>query len=157
MLDLLSAVVDRWIAVAPDLVGPAYPFVSAAHILSLALLVGSIAVLDLRLLGAFRTTPAAGLAGPLVRVAGWGLAFALLTGLLLFSVQPGHYLANPAFLLKLALVTIGILNAWVLGRLTRRPRALQGEAFPVAIRVSAGVSLSVWVAAIVAGRWIAFL
>lgn len=157
MPDWLSAVVDRWVAVVPDLVGPAYPFVSAAHILSLALLVGSITVLDLRLLGAFRATPAISLAGPLVRMAGWGLAFALLTGFLLFSVQPGHYLANPAFLVKLALVGIGLLNAWLLGRLSRRPAALRIEPFPVAIRVSAGISLSVWVAAILAGRWIAFL
>lgn len=157
MREWLPAVVDFWVAAAPDLIGPGYPFVSAAHILSLALLVGSITVLDLRLLGAFRATPAVSLAGPLVRVAGWGLAFALLTGFLLFSVQPGQYLANPAFLVKLAFVAIGVLNAWLLGRLSRRPQALRDEPFPVVIRVSAGISLSAWVAAILAGRWIAFL
>jgi hypothetical protein len=157
MPESLSALVDWWVAAAPRLVGPVYPFVSAAHILSLALLVGAITVLDLRLLGAFRATPVAHLAGPLTRVAGWGLVFAVLTGFLLFSVQPGHYLGNTAFLAKLALVTIGILNVWwVHGPAARLPPLRDGPV-PGRLRLAAAVSLSVWFCAVLAGRWIAFL
>jgi hypothetical protein len=157
MPDWLSAVVDRWVAVVPDLVGPAYPFVSAAHILSLALLVGSITVLDLRLLGAFRAAALGQIAPPLVRVAGVGLGGAIVTGVLLFSMQPAHYLANSAFLIKLALVVLGIVNAVLLRMMTRPSRMLWEDPVPLWVRFVAAVSLLTWVSAVLAGRWIAFL
>jgi hypothetical protein len=81
-----------------------YPLVNAAHILGLATLFGSILCLDLRLLGAFRSVPAQPLARYLPRVAAFGLGVAIVTGALLFTVEPQDYAANPAFLTKAALV-----------------------------------------------------
>ena len=135
---------------------PAYALVNAGHILGLGLLVGAIAALDLRLLGAFRTVAVAPLAGMLERVAGAGLILALVTGLLLLSVRPAAYLANPAFLAKLALVAAGVLNAGLL-RMSRDWRGLSDGA-PVTrrIRLAAAVSLVIWVSAVICGRWIAF-
>jgi hypothetical protein len=134
-----------------------YPAVNAAHILSIALLAGPIIVLDLRMLGVFSRVPIASFAPPLAMVAGIGLAGAVLTGLLLFLVRPAAYAENPAFLLKLALVTLGTGHA-VLVRRGRGWRALAaGGRISLPLKMSALLSLLIWPAAIFAGRWIGFL
>ncbi|MFC4165708.1 DUF6644 family protein [Teichococcus aestuarii] len=135
----------------------AYPLANAAHILSIGVLLGAIVTLDLRLLGVFRGVPLPHLAGPLARMAGWGLGFALLTGLLLFSVSPGAYLGNAAFQIKLALVLAGTLNALALHRGAPWRRALAEGETGAALRVAALLSLLVWTLAVLAGRWIGFL
>nr|WP_256476091.1 DUF2214 domain-containing protein [Siccirubricoccus soli] len=135
----------------------AYPLVNAAHIASIGLLLGAIVTLDLRLLGAFRVHPIGHLAPPLVRVAAAGLLAAAVTGLLLFSTRPVIYMENPAFLAKLALVGLALLNALAL-RLHPwwHSGTYQGEA-PATVRVAVAVSLVAWPSAVVAGRWIGFL
>lgn len=157
MPEFLSALIEGWLTAAPRLISPVYPWLNAAHILSLALLVGAIVTLDLRLLGAFRSAAVAQLARPLTRVAGCGLLGTLLTGPLLFSVQPAHYLDNAAFIAKLGIVTVGMVNAAVLRALPGWPQALRGEPVPGLLRVAAAVSLTAWVSAVFAGRWIAYL
>jgi hypothetical protein len=82
----------------------AYATLNAAHIFSIGLLIGSIATLDMRVLGLFRGVPLDALAAPLSRVATLGVAMALATGFLLFSVRPIAYANNPAFLAKISLV-----------------------------------------------------
>jgi hypothetical protein len=137
--------------------GIAYPLVNAAHILSIGLLLGAIATLDLRMLGAFRATPAAALGPPLVRVASCGLGLAAATGVLLFSTRPLTYWENPAFGIKLGLIGLGLLNVLAL-RLNRHwRRALDGGEVHGTVRISAVLSLALWVGAVVAGRWIGFL
>lgn len=134
----------------------AYPLVNAAHILALGTLFGSIAALDLRLLGLFRDVPAAPLARVLPRVSAAGLGLAVVTGLALFSVQPFDYLAHPAFPLKLALIAFGAANALLLHRAASWQRVLATGAVPGRIRAAAALSLVAWSGAIVAGRWLAF-
>lgn len=135
-----------------------YPLVNAAHIGSIGLLLGAIVTLDLRILGAFRTCPLAVLAPPLVRVAGTGLLLAIATGVLLFSTRPVTYAENPAFLIKLPLIGLGLLNVIVLHRAPQWRRALRGEAVVgPAAKVGAAISLLVWAGVLVAGRWIGFL
>lgn len=134
-----------------------YATLNAAHILALALVVGSIATLDLRVLGAFRSAPLGVLARPLTRVAAGGLLLAVITGLLLFSVRPGAYLANPAFLTKIALVAFGTINALALRVNRSWQSALDGAPVGASIKIAAILSLASWTAAILAGRWIGFL
>ena len=95
----------EWIGAWPGAVflrdsGTAYLLVNAAHILGVGLLVGAIIPLDLRLLGLFRHAPLAVLAPFLSRAAATGAVLAIVTGLWLFSVKPGEYLGNAAFLWK---------------------------------------------------------
>ncbi|WBV41895.1 DUF6644 family protein [Pseudoroseomonas cervicalis] len=137
--------------------GLGYPLVNAAHVLGLGLLLGSIATLDLRLLGAFRGAPLAVLAPPLLAVAKAGLVLAILSGALLFSVQPLAYAGNPAFLAKLFLVALGIVNALALRRRALWRQALDGGAVPPALKLAALISLAAWLGALLAGRWIGFL
>ncbi|WP_199231340.1 DUF2214 domain-containing protein [Falsiroseomonas bella] len=134
-----------------------YPLVNAAHILGIGLLLGTIAALDLRLLGAFRAVPLA-LVGPmLARLAAAGLGVAAVTGLLLFSTRPAAYAENPAFLAKLALVGLGLGNVALLRAGRGWRAALAGAAPSPGVRAAAALSLAAWVGAVVAGRWIGFL
>lgn len=134
-----------------------YLLVNAAHILGIGLLVGAILPLDLRLLGVLRDGPLAVLAPFLVRVAATGLALALVTGALLFSVKPADYAANPAFLAKLGLVALGLINialqhwgaGWDAMADGHRPTARH--------RLLAGISAVIWITALIAGRWIGFV
>ncbi len=135
----------------------AYLLVNAAHILAIGLLFGSVAVLDLRLLGLFGRQPVASLAAVLARVAVVGLALALVTGLLLASVRPVAYLHNPAFQIKMALVAAGAANAlWLVCSVAWRATLADGRVRPAA-RLAGALSLSGWIGAVVAGRWIGFL
>ena len=75
-----------------------YPLASAVHICGIGLLFGNIILLDLKLLGVLRQPALAELLPLLQRMAALGLFIALLSGTLLFSVQPAHYTIPSDFL-----------------------------------------------------------
>lgn len=135
----------------------AYATLNAAHILFIGLLVGSIATLDLRVLGLFRAVPLDALAAPLSRVASAGVLLAIATGLLLFSVRPVAYASNPAFLIKIGLAALGIANAIALRANPNWRVAREGGRMHASIRAGALLSLLIWAGAVLAGRWIGFL
>lgn len=135
----------------------AYPLVSSLHILGLGLLVASAITMDLRLLGAIRRGELQDMAPLLSRVAATGLLLAMVSGVLLFSVQPGHYLDNSAFLLKLSLIGLALLNvAWVHCLPSWRAVASGQPATP-ALKIGAFLSMVLWLAVLASGRWIAFV
>jgi len=136
--------------------GTAYLLVNASHILGLALLIGAILPLDLRLLGLFRSVPVAALAPVLSRMAGIGLGLALVTGAWLFTVRPVEYARNAAFLWKLGLLALALANIALQHRSAAYTRALAGE-ITAAVRWRSAVSLTLWLAVLLAGRWIGFL
>lgn len=129
-----------------------YAAVNTVHVLGVALLVGAIAVLDLRLLGLWRAVPVPSLAPPTIAVAATGLAVALLSGAALLVVQATEYVANPLLYVKFAALLVGIVNVallrlvgdWMDDRRARR-RA-----------VAALLSLLAWLTALTAGRLIAY-
>ena len=129
----------------------AYLFVNAAHILGIAVLLGAILPLDLRLLGFFRRFPIEVLGPFLVRCAAAGLSLALLAGAWLFSVKPEEYLANTAFRWKLVLLALVLVNAGF------QHRGAGFLAMSAVVRVRAGLSLCLWISVLVAGRWIGFV
>lgn len=137
--------------------GTAYLFVNATHVLGIALLLGSILVLDLKLLGGLRGVPLAVL-GPLnARVAACGVALAFATGFWLFTVQPREYVGNPAFLIKLGLIAFALANVGVQHANPAYRRALEGAPVSAGVRISAAASVLLWLAVLVAGRWIGFV
>lgn len=135
----------------------AYPMVSAAHILGIGLLLGAILPLDLRLLGAFSATPLAVVGPFLSRVAGAGLAVAAVTGGLLFLAKPAEYLENPAFLAKIALIGLAVLNLALVHLGAGWRRAAAGGPVSPGLRAGAGASALLWLSTLTAGRWIGFL
>jgi hypothetical protein len=134
-----------------------YLLVNAAHILGIGMLFGAILALDLRLLGLAPVIPLAVIAPYLSRLAGAGVLIAVVTGLCLFSVRPLEYVRNPAFLAKLGLVALGLLNVAVVHFNSGWRTVLAGNAPTAALRFSAILSIVIWISAVIAGRWIGFL
>src|SRR5690606_15180619 len=138
--------------------GTAYLLVNAAHITFLGVLIGSLVALDLRLLGVGRAISLTVLGPYLSRVAACGLFLAIVTGFWLFITQPQEYISNTPFLVKVSLVLIGIVNAlWFHASVAWRQVLLPEARIPSTARMHAVASLVVWVTAVVAGRWIAFV
>jgi len=129
-----------------------YAAVSTGHVAGIALLIGAIVALDLRLLGVRRELAVASLARLLVPVAASGLFLAIVTGALMFATRAGEYAGLAVFAAKMALVTAGTGHALAvhlgpgLARLS-----------PPAQRRTGAISLLVWLAALVCGRSIAFV
>lgn len=120
--------------------------------LGIALLVGAIVVLDLRLIGLWRSVPVAVLGPPAVSVAAAGLALAILSGASLFAVQASEYVANPFLYIKFAAIAVGLANIAVL----RLAGDWTDERFAGRRRWAGLVSLLAWLVALTAGRLIAY-
>ena len=134
-----------------------YLLVNATHILGLALIVGPILALDARLLGLARHVPI-GAVGPfLATSAKIGVGLAILTGLALFSVQPANYAANPAFLIKLLILALAIANAVSVDRGQAWKQAVETNEIATVLRWQAAASSMLWIATLIAGRWIGFV
>lgn len=150
---LADGAVARALTASPTL----YIFANAAHIFSIGLLVGSIVPLDLRIIGFFRRTPLSVLGPFLSRTAMLGVALSIVTGAILFTVNAVEYATNPAFLVKLGLLAVGIANAVVLHARPNWREALGAETASASVKLAAGISISVWLSVLVAGRWIGFV
>ena len=136
-----------------------YPAAEFLHILGFVLLVGAAVLFDLRLLGLSRDISISALAAHVLPWARAGLALAAATGVLMFLSEASATAANPAFRVKLLLVAAGVANALVFHRWPFRSvqswdRHVRA---PAAARVAAVLSLLTWVAALAAGRLIAYL
>ena len=136
-----------WIASHPW----AYPALEVLHIVGIALLLGNLVLLEIRVWGGAATLPLPALAGvalPLV-LAGFGLCAA--SGLLMFASQPLDLLGNRAFVIKMGLLMAAGSNAAVFharGGLQR---------LDLAARLQTVLSLGIWLAVIIMGRSIAYL
>jgi hypothetical protein len=136
-----------------------YGLVNLAHILGIALLFGSIAVLDLRLIGLWRQIPLAALSKPIVPMAATGFLLASITGLGLLATKTTDYLGNPFLYAKFPIIGLALVNVLLLHRSAawkaHRSRDLSdGEKSQLA-RMG-GASLVFWVAAVSAGRMIGY-
>jgi hypothetical protein len=136
----------------------AYTIIETVHVLAITLFVGTIALVDLRLLGrAFAETPVSQM---LDRVLPWtilGFVVMLATGLLLFYAIPVRTFHSVWFRTKMVLLVAGAVNIWLFHRRVDRDRARWDMGpTPAAARVSAVVSLCVWAGVIVMGRMIAY-
>lgn len=153
MAELLSGLEGSALAAALRGSTWIYPLVNAAHIVGIALLFGSIAALDLRLIGAWRGTPVAMLSRILVPVAATGLGLAVAAGALLFVTRATRYAASPFFQAKMLLVALGIANIAAYYALRRR----DGETGAAPLhRLLGAASLALWLSVIVLGRLVGY-
>jgi hypothetical protein len=128
----------------------AYPVLEIVHITGIALLVGNLVLLELRVFGAGRALPVADLARLSLALAAAGFALAALSGLTMFASQPQELLANRAFTLKMLLLVLAGCNAaWFHGRGSLRKLDTTARALML-------VSTLTWLAVIACGRWIAY-
>ena len=141
----------RFVATTPLI----YPLTSAIHLIGISLLVGSIVMVDLRLLGFAGAQFDAALSS-FVRISLFGFSVAVTTGVLLASVRIVDYAANPAFQAKMLILLAAGLNAALLRMISgyREMSQMVGKRMG---RIAALASLFLWTSAILAGRWIAFV
>lgn len=136
-----------------------FPLLEAAHVLGLALVVGTIAIVDLRLLGAASVhRPFRRLAADTLRWTWVAFALTAVTGALMFITNATVYFHNGYFRAKVALLVLAAVNVLVF-ELTAGRTVHQWEQAPKAPpigRAVAAVSLVVWVGVIVTGRLIGF-
>ena len=131
----------------------AFPIVQSVHFMGFALSIGTIAIVDFRLLGiGMRRQEAAEIAADLKPWTLAGLAVMLITGPLMFSTDAISYHVNPSFQFKMVCLTLALLFHFTLHR-----RAIRSDAPPIAARLAGAMSLLLWTAVVAGGRFIAFI
>lgn len=136
-----------------------YPAVEVLHILGFVTLVGSIAMLDLRLLGLSRELPVRRLARHLLPWT-WGALLVIVpTGSLMFMAHATEFIDNRAFVLKLTLIFAAGLNAaaFQLGPFRSVAHWDEDVATPCRARLHAALSLVIWAGVITCGRLLAYI
>ncbi len=137
----------------------AYPLVNAGHLAGVALLVGAIVPLDLRLLRLWQSVPLAPLWQVLTRTAATGLLLAIGFGFLLFMTRATEYIDSRLFISKMAVVGGATANALIL-RLAVSDEGLETSSasgkLPLGVRLCAGISLTGWLTALILGRFIGY-
>jgi hypothetical protein len=154
---VIAAIENTWIGEFMRAYWWAFPTAEALHFVGLSLLVGSLAIIDLRVLGFARNLSVRAIHQLLLWT--WvGFAINLVTGLLFIFAQASFYYPNVAFRVKLVLILLAGANAlWF-------QRTVQGELpdwsddaeAPRQAKVIAGVSLGLWVSVIFFGRFIMY-
>jgi hypothetical protein len=137
---------SSWITTNPVV----YPALEVMHITGIALLVGNLVLVELRVWGLGHTLPLPALArlGLTVSLIGFGLAAA--SGLLMFAGQAAELLANRAFVIKMGLLTLAGANAGLFHARDGLTR------LDLLARLQTALSLGLWLGVIICGRWIAY-
>ena len=139
-----------------------YPSVEIVHILGIALLFGSIAVLDVRLLGFSKTMSVRRLAR---HVLPWTAASFLLiipSGLLMFVAHATDFISSPVFVIKLCLIMLAGVNAALFHSIAMRTanvwdiEEMRDLPPPPSVRLAGAASLLIWVSVIACGRLLAY-
>lgn len=130
-----------------------YPIMLAAHSVGLAIIVGILFVLNLRLIGFFpKIDPR--LLRPLIKLAWAGFIVNLISGFMLFAAQAPYFITHPAFIIKLIAIFLAIINAALLQNLLKenveKDKFSKGKYLAIS-------SLVLWSTAIIAGRMIAYI
>lgn len=129
----------------------AYPALEVIHLIGVALLLGNLVLLELRVFGRGAGLPAHELARLSLTLVAIGFSLAAVSGTIMFATQPGDLLANRAFSLKMLLLFVAGSNA----AMFHARHSL--EKMDLTARMLMLVSSVIWVAIIALGRWIAYV
>jgi hypothetical protein len=136
-----------------------FPWIESIHVLTLVVVVGSISIVDLRLLGlASRERPIGGLLREVLPVTWSAFVIAATAGALLFSSKAVDYAHNAVFEAKMVLLALAGVNMAVFHAFTRRDVNgwKAGVPAPWAARLAGATSLILWIGVVACGRWIGF-
>jgi len=137
----------------------AFTTVELVHVLAISLVVGSIAIVDLRLLGLARTKrPFSELAGAVLPFTWAAFVLAVLAGSLLFISQATAYFTNTMFRIKILMIVLAGINMLIFELITvRGVQDWDRKRIPApAARLAGGLSLTCWVLVVIFGRWTGF-
>jgi hypothetical protein len=136
-----------------------FPLIESAHVVGITLVVGTVLVVDLRLLGLASSRRSFTAVASDVFTWTW-LAFALAvtTGALMFVTNAGTYYVNAYFRAKMTLLVLAGLNMLVFELTARRSVRTwdRDAAAPAPAKAVAAISLVIWIGVIVLGRWVGF-
>jgi hypothetical protein len=137
----------------------AFPLTEAVHLLGLAISVGTVMWVDLRLMGiCMRGERVTDVVSRLEPWAGFGFTVMLGSGLLLFLGKPETYYTTAVFRVKMLLLPLAGVNVWFFHRkvYTSVARWDEKAVVPWQGRLVGWVSIALWMAIIVLGRWTAY-
>jgi hypothetical protein len=137
---------------------PAMQVVESTHVLAAVMVLGTVLIADLRLLGLTDRQRSLKRVGRETLPLTWAaFALAIITGSLMFTTSAQSYFGNAAFQLKaLALFGAGLNMAMFQLVTSRRIAAWDLAAPPRAARIAGALSLLLWAAVVLLGRWIGF-
>jgi hypothetical protein len=137
-----------------------YGLLNLAHILGISVLFGAVLVLDLRLIGLWRSIAVTSLIRPTVPLAAGGFVVAATSGVMMLTFNTTEYHGNPFIYAKFPLIVFGLLNVAVVQRLPAWRRAASGQAAasgdPGLLRVCGAISLLTWLGVVTCGRMIGY-
>jgi hypothetical protein len=155
----LQALQDTSVATAIREGETLFPWIECVHVLALTLVIGSIAIVDLRLVGlASRDRGVAQTTASVLPVTWTAFVFAVITGGLLFASNATAYAHNFYFQVKIALIALAGINMAVYHLLLNKGADAwhTPSLTPMRARIVGGLSLCLWIAIVAFGRWIGF-
>jgi len=133
------------------------PTVQVVHIVSIAIVMTSMAMLDLRLVGvAGRRQSLPDMAARFLPWVWVALVVLLCSGSILIIGEPGRDLLNTVFWVKMSLLATAIVLTFTFQQMLRRSKTFWDRNRAAAVLLGS-VSLVVWVGIVAAGRWIAYV
>lgn len=132
-----------------------FSFGEILHFIGLCLLLGSLLVIDLRLMGFFKKLSVRSVLSFLPYTL-FGFLLNAASGWIFFTSNPASYIENPAFLLKMGLIALAGVNALAFTLLEHRRMLLigPGEDTPALSKALAASSLLLWFGVLLLGRWL---
>jgi hypothetical protein len=137
-----------------------FPGIESVHVIAITLVVGSITMVDLRLLGInLRERPVGELIAEVLPWTWASFAVAVCSGSLLFSSNATKYWGIVPFRVKMLLLALAGLNMLVFHATIHRSVHMWGGQpnSPWPAKISGGLSLALWVGVVTMGRWIGFV
>lgn len=137
-----------------------FPLLESIHVLSAAFVVGSILMVDLRLLGvAARSYSVRCISTELVPWTWMAFAVATITGAGLFITRASSYIGNRAMQAKVALLLLAGVNMLILHFVAFRSieRWDAGATTSGAAKAAGSVSILLWIGVMLSGRWVGHL
>jgi hypothetical protein len=150
---------DRDFATAIRENGTLFPWIESVHVLAVTIVVGTVALIELRLLGVTSLNrPVSRVLKDVLPLTWGGFALALVSGFLLFSSNATTYAYNTFFLIKAGLLLLAGVNAFAFHTFTARslPRWDTATSTPIQAKLSGVLSLAMWVGIVACGRWVGF-
>jgi hypothetical protein len=137
----------------------AFTTIELVHVFAISLVIGSIAIVDLRLLGVASTKrPFTELAGAVLPFTWAAFALAVLAGSLLFISQATAYFTNTMFRIKILMIVLAGINMLIFELITvRGVQDWDRKPIPApAARLAGGLSITCWLLVVIFGRWTGF-
>ena len=134
-----------------------YPIALSCHSVGMAIMVGIVVMVDLRVAGCFSSLSFSGMHKAL-KVAWWGFVLNVISGFALFSSQAYYFFTHKAFLIKIVAILLAAVNAFILQKMLKMYASHwdAGEAIPSKAKNLALSSMALWLVAVIFGRLIAY-